>query len=305
MKKMRLEFVFFLLTLTAATQEKKVNIESEQTLLWKISGNGLTKPSYLFGTIHLLCADDAVLSNNMKNAIRDCDKVYLELDMDDIFEMMSALPKMKMRNDTTLSDLLSKEDYQKVKNYFADNQALLPFSLLESFKPIFTVSTLSKNEFPCEDAVAMEQIIMQQAHQNGKEIKGLELMSDQLEIFDKIPYKLQAALLLQFIDSALTGKNNIEEYNELLSAYKQQDLVKLEELIKRYEIGLTNFIDILLYDRNKNWVEKLKIILPGQSLVIAVGAGHLPGEQGVINLLRKAGFTVTPVENKMTTVKEI
>jgi uncharacterized protein YbaP (TraB family) len=58
--------------------------------------------------------------------------------------------------------------------------------------------------------------------------------------------------------------------------------------------------DLLLNNRNHNWVEKLKTIMPKSSVVVAVGAGHLPGEQGVINLLRKAGYTVTPVENKMS-----
>ena len=71
------------------------------------------------------------------------------------------------------------------------------------------------------------------------------------------------------------------------------------------DAGMSGFTDILLYHRNQNWVEKLKSLLPEKSLMIAVGAGHLPGEKGVINLLRKAGFKVTPVENKISRVKEI
>ncbi|MEI2823911.1 MAG: TraB/GumN family protein [Chitinophagaceae bacterium] len=89
-----------------ATKEKSANEEIENSLLWKISGNGLTKPSYLFGTMHMLCAEDAMLSNNLKKAIAECDEVYLEVDMDNMMEMFGALGKMKMRGDTTLEDLL-------------------------------------------------------------------------------------------------------------------------------------------------------------------------------------------------------
>ncbi len=78
------------------------------TLLWRISGKNLAKPSYLFGTMHMLCADDIQLSDSLVNAIENADNVYLELDMDNLFEMMSAMTKMKMRNDTTLADLLTK-----------------------------------------------------------------------------------------------------------------------------------------------------------------------------------------------------
>ncbi len=71
------------------------------------------------------------------------------------------------------------------------------------------------------------------------------------------------------------------------------------------DMGIGNFTEVLLYQRNRNWVAKLKDLMPAKSLLVAVGAGHLPGDKGVINLLRKAGYTVTPIENKMNTMKEI
>src|SRR5215813_12634778 len=91
----------------AATAQKKTNQPIANTLLWEISGNGLERPSYLFGTIHMICSEDAVLSDSMLNAIRETDAVYLEVDMDNVFEMIGVFSKMKMRNDTTLADLLS------------------------------------------------------------------------------------------------------------------------------------------------------------------------------------------------------
>lgn len=269
------------------------------TLLWKISGNGIDKPSYLFGTIHLICSDDALLSDNLKKAISNCHDIYFEVDMDNLFEMIGVMGKMKMKGDTTLKDLLSKSDYEKVKTYFEEKGSMLPFSLLETYKPILAASTLETDEMPCENTLMMEQVIMKEAKENNKRIRGLETMTYQAGILDSIPYKLQAEQLVSYIDKAVKGGSGDTELKEMFKAYKDQDLKKLEELLVSSDAGISAFTDIMLYHRNQNWVEKLKSILPATPVLIAVGAGHLPGEKGVINLLRKEGFKVTPVENRV------
>jgi uncharacterized protein YbaP (TraB family) len=274
------------------------------TLLWKISGNGLEKPSYLFGTIHLLCADDAFLSENMKKAISEADDVYLEVDMNNIMEMFGAIEKMKMRGDTTLKDLLSESDYKKVKAYFEEKSPMLPFSILENFKPILSVSVVETGTVPCENATMMEQLIMDEAKLKDKNVKGLETLSYQAGILDSIPYKLQAEELVQYINNSEKNEDN-NEMNEMWDAYNNQDLKKLEEIMLKSEMGVSSYSEILLYRRNENWIKKLKTLMPRGSLVVAVGAGHLPGNRGVIDLLRKAGYTVTPVENKTIKVKAI
>ena len=301
MKRFSAVLLVSLLTISAFAQHADEN----KTLLWKISGNGLEKPSYLFGTIHMLCADDAVLSSNMKKAISSCDEVYFEVDMDNLFEMIGALGKMKMNGDTTLQDLLSKEDYKKVKDYFESKSSMLPFSMLETFKPILAASTLEEGSMPCDNTAMMEQVIMQEAKQHDKKIKGLETMAYQAGILDSIPYKLQAQQLVSYIDAAGTGDKEDKQLKEMFDAYKKQDLKKLEDLMVETDAGMAGFTDLLLYHRNQNWVKKLKTLMAEKSLVIAVGAGHLPGEKGVINLLRKEGYTVTPVENKLGKLREI
>lgn len=279
---------------------------TNNTLLWKISGNGLEKPSYLFGTIHLLCADDAVLSENMKKAIGAADEVYFEVDMDNLLDMFGAFTKMKMKGDTTLHELLTEEEYTRVKNYFEEKGSMIPFSMLEKYKPILAASMLESGSLPCNNTAVMEQVIMQQAKENDKKIKGLETMAFQAGILDSIPYKVQAKQLLEYVDEAGKGKGKEDsELSEMWKAYNEQDLKKLEDLMIKGDIGINNYTDLLLYRRNSNWVTKLKTLLPGKSLVVAVGAGHLPGEKGVINLLRKAGYTLTPVDNKRETTREI
>ncbi len=300
MKRLSAGLLVTLVALSSLAQGDK-----ENTLLWKISGNGLEKPSYLFGTIHMICADDAGLSANMKKVISNCDEVYFEVDMDNMFEMIGAIKKMKMMGDTTLKDLLTETDYKKVKKYFEEKGSMLPFSMLETYKPMLAASTLEQGSMPCDNTEMMEQVIMKEAKVYNKKIKGLETMSYQAGVLDSIPYKLQAEQLVSYIDKANKGEEDDKEMKEMFNAYKKQDLKKLEEMLMTTDAGISGFTDILLYHRNQNWVEKLKSLLPEKSLLIAVGAGHLPGQKGVINLLRKEGYKVTPVENKVSNAKEI
>lgn len=270
----------------------------EKSLLWEISGNGLTKPSYLYGTIHMICKDDAALGDSLVAAIERTDRVYFEVDMDNLMEMVMAFKDFKMKNDTTLSDLMSKEDYEKIKQFMESKSTLLPFSKLETYKPMLVSSLLLESDAACEQAVAMEQLILEVAKKNGKRIEGLETMSYQASIFDSIPYKLQAEQLLKYVKEGDSKAQADKQFEEMVESYKSQDIEKLGESINADE-GLGGYGDLLLFNRNRNWVRKLKTIMPEKAVVIAVGAGHLAGENGVIKLLRKEGYTVKPVKYKM------
>jgi uncharacterized protein len=129
-------------------------------------------------------------------------------------------------------------------------------------------------------------------------------MAYQLSIFDSIPYEVQAKQLVAFIADENTEEKAGKDYDEMANAYRNQELGKLEALINKEEFGVGNFTDLLLYNRNKNWVSTMERIFSSSSVVIAVGAGHLPGQKGVINLLRQAGYTVEPIENKMLKTTE-
>lgn len=286
-------------------EKDKAKTAPSKTLLWEVSGNGLEKPSYLFGTMHMLCKEDAFLGDNLVKAIKESDKVYFELDMDNLMDMLGAMNKMKMNGDTTLKDLLTPEDYKKVKDYFQENKTLLPFSMLETYKPFVAASMLMEGAIRCDEQVAMEQLIMSKANEFKKGIEGLETTAYQMSLFDSIPYKVQAEDLLKTITGEGTDKDAEKVLTEMMKAYREQDLDKLAKMINETEGGVIEYEDLLLNNRNRNWVEKLKKIMLEKRVVVAVGAGHLPGEKGVINLLRKAGYTVTPIENKVGTATKV
>ena len=278
---------------TKSKATKTTSGKLENTLLWQISGNGLANPSYLFGTMHLLCADDARLSVNLKKAIKETDRIYFEIDMDDMSQMMSALKHVRMNDNTKLSDLLSKEEYDRVKLFFEKNGSMLPFSMMERFKPYMLTSLIGERSMGCEQTNGMEMSIMQEAKKYDKEILGLETAEFQAGLFDSIPYEKQAKELLNYIDSIHHFKNNT---SDLAKVYREQNLEKMQQLTAS-ESGIGEYLDLLVYDRNRRWVEQLSTILAKNSTLIAVGAGHLPGEEGMINLLRKAGYTVKPLKN--------
>lgn len=264
------------------------------TLLWKITGKGLRQPSYIFGTMHILCADDAKLSDSLKKAIRDCDEIYFEIDMTDMTGMISAMKLMRMNDDKKLSDLLNAADYEKVKKYFEKHPSLLPFSMLERFKPMLISSLIEENDLPCKTTNGMELVIMKQAKEDDKKIYGLETAAFQASLFDSIPYKDQALDLVKYIDSSDEYKKMTDT---LANAYKTQDMNKIEQLTIKEDPGTASFMDLLLYGRNRKWVGNMQKLLPDKSILFAVGAGHLPGDQGLISLLRKNGYNVIPIIN--------
>jgi len=266
--------------------------QTPHTLLWQISGKGLAKPSYLFGTMHVLCAEDARLSDSLRSVIAHCDEVYFEINLSDMSGMLGALKYMRMNDSKKLSDLLPPKDYERVKAYFTQHPPMLPFGMLERFKPMLVSALIEEASLGCKTTDGMELMIMKELQ--NKPINGLETVAFQAGLFDSIPYEQQAKDLVNYVDSS-------EDYRkmtmELATVYKEQDLERLDSLSRKSDAGMNSYMDILLYGRNRKWASYLTTVLPGKSLLIAVGAAHLPGENGVIDLLRKQGYTLTPVKN--------
>jgi uncharacterized protein YbaP (TraB family) len=270
--------------------------QTTHTLLWRISGKNLSKPSYLYGTMHVLCADDAALSDSLKAVIAGCDKVYFEINLSDMMGMLSSMKYMQMNDGKTLSDLLPAADYARVKDYFAKHSSMLPFGMLERFKPMLISGLIEEQGLGCATTDGMELQIMKELRPYHKPVDGLETVAFQAQLFDSIPYKEQAKELLNYIDSADQNKKQTRDLAEL---YKKQDLDKIDELSRQGDAGMSQYMDLLLYDRNRKWARALDSLLPHQSLLVAVGAAHLPGKNGVIDLLRKEGYTLTPVKNDL------
>jgi uncharacterized protein YbaP (TraB family) len=245
--------------------------------------------------MHVLCEDDASLSECFKAAIAECDELYFEINLVDINSIMNSLKYIRMNDNSKLSDFLNDSDYLKVKNYFTKHASnKLPFGVLERLKPLLVSSLIEEDNMNCKETDGMEFVIMKEARRHDKKINGFETAEFQAGLFDSIPYKQQAHELVESIDSLDQNKKNTDS---LVAAYKRQDLDKIDEMSRREDAGMEKYMDLLLYDRNRKWVKALGSLLPAKSLVVAVGAAHLPGDQGVISLLRRAGYKVEPLKN--------
>jgi uncharacterized protein len=278
----------------AQKNEPFVKQKNDNTLLWEVSGNGLKKPSFLFGTFHLLCKDDIHFSDQLKRAVKECDTVYMELDMDDPSTMLSAMLYMNMKGGKKLEDLYTPEEYKRLQNYFSDSLKI-PLMLLQSAKPYFLVALLYPRMMNCESPSGVEEELVKITKEDKKEIKGLETMQFQASVFDSIPYEWQAQELLKNIDSFSVNK---KEFQTMLGYYNNQRLDSITRMMGKSDFGSDKYDNLLLNDRNKNWVAQLKQIMTRESVFVAVGTGHLVGSQGLIQLLRKAGYKVEPLENK-------
>ena len=266
----------------------------DNTTLWRVSGKDLKEPSYLFGTFHLLCKEDIHFSDEMKKDIKSAKEIYMEMDMSDPSIMLSFAQYLNMKNNRKLSDLYTPEVYKKISAFFKDSLHT-PLNLLPSAKPYFLVAFLYPRMMNCKTSSGIEQELVILAKENKTAVHGLETMAFQASVFDSIPYEWQAKELLRNIDSSALYKR---QFDTMLLAYKQQRMDDIERSISRSEFGSEAFRDILINNRNKDWVNKLMSVMQKESVFVAVGAGHLPGKDGLIDLLKKNGYTVEPLLNK-------
>ncbi|MFN8431676.1 MAG: TraB/GumN family protein [Spirosomataceae bacterium] len=256
-----------------------------ERFLYEISGNGLTKPSYLFGTFHIICKSDSVVNMAVKNKILLSDQVFLELDMDDP-KMPLQLFKL-MRMEGKLADLYSESDYNFIKSYLKDSAGIQPF-VFEKTKPLLLYSLIINKLSTCEMEVP-ENVIMGLGKKAGKEILGLETVEYQMGVFDKIPLKEQANY---FLESIRDKEKTKREFETIRKAYVKGNLDEMMEIMEKEDEFSEKFKEDLLEKRNQNWIPVIEENIRQKSSFIGVGAGHLGGNHGLIKLLEAKGYTI-------------
>lgn len=273
-------------------------VPTERALLWKIQGNGLRKPSYLFGTIHLIPKEDLVFSEHVVSVLGAVDYIVFEIDMKEMTNMrtqLGLLTKSMMPGGLTLANLLSDEDYAFVRSAF--EQGGLPWSMVERLKPMFSASMLSdgdKNPVVGNARLtSVEMEIWKMAKKRKLPSAGLETAAYQMSVFDSIPYEVQARLLVETLRGGQVGA---DDFASLVSMYKQQDIDAMQRTISDSGQAAALYEDVLLFRRNRNWIPVMRDIMRRQPAFFAVGAGHLGGPSGVIALLRMEGFRVDPIQ---------
>ena len=291
--------IFFVCTISAQKGNEKTG-----ALLWKISGNGLEHPSYIFGTHHLFPMSFLDSIVGVKQAFASSEQMVGELIMSDMAALSVEVQKAGMMpQDSTWQMLISEDDYR-----FVDEQLTAQLGVgLQSFgrlKPsmvsiVYTVSFYQK-VFP---QVNMGEIFdiwfQQQAVERGIPVVGLETVQDQIAaLFEFSSLKYQAAELVCAMKYADYMEIAAKKLNSL---YRSADLKGLSEMFHEHEheevpcpVNAEQQVAIN-ETRNKRWLEKLPAIMADKPSFIAIGCLHLGGEVGLLHGLEQLGYIVEAV----------
>jgi uncharacterized protein YbaP (TraB family) len=265
--------------------------QNNRSLLWRISSKEMKHPSYLFGTIHLICPEDYTWTDKMEQSLKQSDAVCLEMDMDAPGIYRQIALGMLDTSGKTLKDYFTEDEYKLMAKYLADSMGM-DIAMFAKMKPAALQTVLAGKTFKCDNPVSYENNIMQEAQHDKKEILGLEQVEEQLDLFDNLPADSVVKELLETVQGK--DESNDEDI-QLVAAYKNQDLPLLYELIQKSgakDFDLGGFLDT----RNEKWIPRMVEKMDQRAIFFAVGAGHLWGQNGLISLLRKRGYVVEPVK---------
>ncbi len=281
-------FLSLVVSVLWSTSSTAGDADLADSMLWEVSGKGLKKPSYLTGTIHIMCAKDFAILPKVEKAIKASEQLYLELNFSDPKEL-AAMQEL-MYSDTLLTETLSSEQQAKLNRVLQDSINMTIEQVNNyTMSTLFSVLLVSAVECPNKKLLDME--LSKLAAAEGKTIGALETFKEQ-SVFLSKAYP-DDFMLEQF---ELMGEY-MHIFDDMVAAFNTQDLNGLMDLLQDERFHNETVQRWLLTVRNENWVKKMPAIMQTNSTVFAVGAGHLAGEDGLIPLLRKAGYTVKAVMN--------
>lgn len=277
--------LFFQLSQTYAQQTQK-------GLLWEISGNGLSQPSYIFGTIHLICPDKFFVPKGTEEKFKAAQQVFLEIDMDDPQMMMKTQKLMMSGDGKKLKDIMNESDYKAFNEYFKKNVGM-DVTMFGPAKPLLYMSVAMMKSTGCPMPKSYEEYFVKEAKTEKKEVLGLETIEEQIAVMDKATTEQQVAWLMEIVNE--TEKGN-ETYKQMIDLYAKQDIEALTKMISEQMVGMKGMEEEMLDKRNRNWIPVIEQNIKQKSTFFAVGAGHLGGEKGVLKLLRNQGYTIKSME---------
>ncbi|MBV6443728.1 MAG: hypothetical protein EPGJADBJ_05514 [Saprospiraceae bacterium] len=272
-------------------------VPAEKSLVWQISGNGLKKPSYLYGTIHLIPKNEFEFPPAAREGLDNVQRVTFEIDMKEMTNLRTQIGLMSkafMAGGKTLKDLMSADDYAFVKGKMSEKG--LPGGMFERMKPMFLSTLFSTDDegglSSNSRMTSVEMELYRMARRRKLESAGLETAAYQMAIFDSIPYDAQAKMLVESLRSTEASESGEDELSKMLKMYRDQDINAMQTMIGDAQYGMGDYEDILLKNRNHNWIPAMGRMMREKPTLFAVGAGHLGGENGVVALLRKEGYKV-------------
>ena len=261
----------------------------DQGLLWKLTGKA-SRPSYLFGTIHVTDSEILDLPGPVTEALAGSSIFVMET-LPDIGQLSALSELLFFQDGRTLRQMISQPLFERTGEILRDYY--LPSEAVASMKPWAAFLTMN---YPPGAGTVLDEMLMNLAVGYGASVHGLESMQEQLDIFDDLPLENQVTLLA---DTVCHYEVIIDDIATMKSMYLARDLKGLYEYSNRYSYRddpvYEELMNNLLTRRNHVMVERMLPHLEAGNAFIAIGAMHLPGDEGILNLLRERGYELIPV----------
>ncbi len=277
-------------TSTSEAENEDIIVENGNSLLWKIEGKDC-QTSYLYGTMHIINSEYYNFTENMTKKIEESDAIIMEVG--GMPNPLETLELMQL-DSGDIRDQFTAEDMATIVEFFDKKLDTDPekfYQIYGQMKPFFLIQAITQNYFS-DDTESYDLDIMGIAGSKEIPLIGLETLEQQLGFFDIIPKEGMSEMVVQSIENYDKEKKQTEK---MMKIYAEQKVDKLIPMMKKQSPEFMEYGDIFLYDRNKAWIPKIKENIQSKKCFIAVGAAHLFGEGGVIDLLEKEGYTVTAV----------
>lgn len=286
--------IFFVGIFVSRTQEVKTTSfpMKESSLLWKIEGPGIEKPSYLYGTMHLIEKEYFFFPEKLEKIIKKSDQIVLEIADQPTAQEAEQMVTLK---EGTFFDFFTSEETDSIFKWAQDEMKMDEKSfraMMLKKKPFFVVQLVDYIQLMGKTE-SYELTIDKIAKDNNIEVKGFETIEQQMSIFDNLTEDQQSEMVMEAIRNSGKSLKLIERMEKM---YVGQNVDSLYMLVDNEDDVLSEEQASILDDRNANWIPQIVTLIADKKTFIAVGAAHLGGPNGVIRLLERKGYTLTPVE---------
>jgi uncharacterized protein YbaP (TraB family) len=264
----------------------------EKSFLWQVRSE--KNSIYILGSIHLLKKDSYPLKKSIEEAFEASNKLVLEIDLQSATPEKTrqmTLEKGLLRDGTTLAQSLSKETYElterRAREMGVDLGALSPF---KPWVVALTMVSLKLQKLGFDPAYGVDRYLAERARRRARPTGGLESLEFQIGLFDGMSLRDQEMMLREALKELDLLDGGVEQ---LVRFWTNGDVASVEELLLA---GMREYPEVharIIVERNRRWLPQIeKMLVEGENIMVVVGAAHLVGTQGVIELLKQRGYTV-------------
>lgn len=250
--------------------------------------------SFVFGTMHLIKKEYFFFPDLLKDLIKGSDKVVLEVG-DEINNPLKAMALLRLEEGESMFDYFSEQQADSIITWAEEDLGMKEEMFRATFgkmKP-FALVSLASAEDMLNDSESYEQTIMKIQKEAEIELEGLETLEEQMSIFDNMTDEEQASMVMEAIRGDEKAKKQLED---MLRLYTSQNIDSMYLMVHEEGDVMADNEMQFLTERNQKWIPRMSELMKGHQIFFAVGAAHLGGPEGVLELLRREGYTVTSIK---------